>query len=65
MNHLAFQAGSQAQVDEMADWLRTSGFRLLYESAYPHAGGPEHYALYCEDPDKIKVEIVAPVDTHL
>jgi catechol 2,3-dioxygenase-like lactoylglutathione lyase family enzyme len=65
LNHLAFQAGSQAQVDEMAGWLRTSGFRLLYESAYPYAGGPEHYALYCEDPDKIKVEIVAPVDTHL
>ena len=24
------------------------------------AGGPQHYALYCEDPDRIKVELVAP-----
>lgn len=32
----------------------------LYESEYPFASGPDYYALYCEDPDRIKVEVVAP-----
>lgn len=60
LNHLAFHAGSRAQVDELTAWVRAQGFRILYESDHPYAGGPQHYALFCEDPDKIKVEIVAP-----
>ncbi|WP_242485585.1 VOC family protein [Pseudomonas sp. TH43] len=60
LNHLAFHASSQAQVDELTAWVRAQGFRVLYESDHPYAGGPQHYALFCEDPDKIKVEIVAP-----
>ncbi|QPF74856.1 hypothetical protein G8A07_19325 [Roseateles sp. DAIF2] len=60
LNHLAFHAGSRQQVDELAAWLRAAGHRLLYEDRYPHAGGSGHYALFCEDPDRIKVEVVAP-----
>jgi catechol 2,3-dioxygenase-like lactoylglutathione lyase family enzyme len=60
LNHLAFHAGSRAQVEEITGWVREGGYRVLYEDRHPHAGGQDCYALYCEDPDRIKVEIVAP-----
>jgi len=60
LNHLAFHAESKAQVDAIESWVREAGYRVLYEDRHPHAGGPDSYALYCEDPDRIKVEIVAP-----
>jgi catechol 2,3-dioxygenase-like lactoylglutathione lyase family enzyme len=60
LNHLAFQGASRAHVDEIAAWVKSTGYTTLYESAYPYAGGPDYYALYCEDPDRIKVEVVAP-----
>ncbi|KIL52778.1 VOC family protein [Jeotgalibacillus campisalis] len=63
LNHLAFYAESKEQVDELADEMKKRRERLLYEEQYPYAGGPAHYALYGEDPDRIKVEIVAPVGT--
>jgi catechol 2,3-dioxygenase-like lactoylglutathione lyase family enzyme len=60
LNHLAFHAASTAQVDELTAWVRAAGFVVLYADRHPHAGGPGTYALYCEDPDRIKVELVAP-----
>ncbi len=60
LNHLAFAGASRAHVDEIAGWVEANGFTTLYADAYPCAGGPSHYALYCEDPDRIKVEVVAP-----
>jgi len=60
LNHLAFSGKSRAHVDELAAWVRSSGYTTLYGSEYPYAGGPGYYALYCEDPDRIKVEVVAP-----
>jgi catechol 2,3-dioxygenase-like lactoylglutathione lyase family enzyme len=62
LNHLAFTANSRAHVDEIAEWTREAGYSLLYESDYPFASGPGYYAMYCEDPDRIKVEVVAPSD---
>lgn len=63
LNHLAFKGQSRAHVDEMAAWVKAAGYRLLYEDQYPYAGGPGYYAMYCEDPDRIKVEVVAPRET--
>lgn len=60
LNHLAFKATSRAQVDEVQAWAKSAGFNLLYEDRYPFAGGPDYYAMFCEDPDRIKVEVVAP-----
>lgn len=60
LNHLAFQAQSRAHVDEIAAWVKASGYSALYESEYPYAGGPGHYAFFCEDPDRMKVEVAAP-----
>lgn len=59
LNHLAFHASDQAQVDRLRAQMKKRGYGLLYEEEYPYAGGSDHYALYAEDPDRIKVEIVA------
>ncbi|WP_049894053.1 VOC family protein [Salinarchaeum sp. Harcht-Bsk1] len=59
LNHLAFHAGSREQVDRIIEGVRErSDASVLYPDQHPHAGG--YYALYCEDPEGIKVEVVAP-----
>lgn len=60
LNHLAFGARSRAHVDEVREWVREAGFPLLYDDRYPFATAPGYYALFCEDPDRIKLEVVAP-----
>lgn len=60
LNHLAFHAASRQQVDEIARKLRGRGVTILYADKHPSAGGKDHYALYFEDPDRMKVELVAP-----
>ncbi|WP_026696052.1 VOC family protein [Peribacillus kribbensis] len=61
LNHLAFSAKSREQIDFITNQLKQKGYTILYEDRHPHAGGPGHYAVFCEDPDRIKVEVVAPV----
>lgn len=60
LNHLAFHATSRAEVDSITAELRARGVTILYEERHPHAGGADSYALFFEDPDRIKVELVAP-----
>lgn len=60
LNHLAFHASSRQQVDEMTNKLKEKEMTILYPNKHPFAGGDEHYAVYFEDPDRIKVELVAP-----
>ncbi|WAH39215.1 VOC family protein [Alicyclobacillus dauci] len=60
LNHLALYAGSRRQVDELTRLLRDRGVQMLYKDRHPYAGGPDHYAVFFEDPDRIKVEVVAP-----
>ena len=60
LNHLAFHANSRQQVDELTRELRRRKIRILYENKHPFAGGENYYAVYFEDPDRIKVEVVAP-----
>lgn len=60
LNHLAFHGRSRQHVDEVAAWVKATGYTVLYEDKYPFASGPNYYAMYCEDPDRIKVEVVAP-----
>jgi catechol 2,3-dioxygenase-like lactoylglutathione lyase family enzyme len=61
LNHLAFHAASRDQVDEITAGVRErEDARLLYEDRHPVAGG--YYALYCEDPEGLKVEVVGPED---
>ncbi|EFW90544.1 glyoxalase [Haladaptatus paucihalophilus DX253] len=60
LNHLAFHAASRDHVDELTETLRSKGVPILYEDDHPFAGGEDHYAVYFEDPERIKVELVAP-----
>src|SRR5438552_2202636 len=58
LNHLAFGVSDRKQVDAMATRLRERNIPLLY-------GGPRTgrttYAVFFEDPDRIKIEVVAPL----
>ena len=60
LNHLAFHAESKEHVDRLTNCLREKCVPILYEDRHPYAGGPDHYAVFFEDPDRIKVEVVAP-----
>ena len=58
LNHLAFGVSDPKQVDAMATRLKERNIPLLY-------GGPRTgrttYAVFFEDPDRIKIEVVAPL----
>jgi catechol 2,3-dioxygenase-like lactoylglutathione lyase family enzyme len=60
LNHLAFHGKSIEHVDEITEKLKARGINILYQDKHPFAGGPQHYAVFFEDPDRIKVELVAP-----
>lgn len=60
LNHLAFHAHSRQHVDDITKKLKSNGVNILYTDKHPFAGGHSHYAVYFEDPDRIKVELVAP-----
>ncbi|KMJ59435.1 hypothetical protein AB685_00685 [Bacillus sp. LL01] len=62
LNHLAFHASSREQVDSLTEQLKRRGVDMLYMDRYPFAGGENYYATFFEDPDRIKVELVAPSD---
>lgn len=54
LNHLAFHAGSLQKVDEITNKLKEKGMTILYSNNHPYAGGDDNYAVYFEDPDRIK-----------
>ena len=59
LNHIAFHAKSREQVDVLTAEVRArDDSTVLYDEEHPYAGG--YYALYCENPDGVKVEIVGP-----
>lgn len=60
LNHVAFHATSREQVDEVTEKLKVKGVKILYSDKHPYAGGEDCYAVYFEDPDRLKVELVAP-----
>lgn len=59
LNHLAFHGESKEHIDEITEELIARGVAILYLDKHPYAGGVDHYAVFFEDPDRIKVEIVA------
>lgn len=59
LNHLAFGAGSPADVDLLARRAASHGWTLLFAARHPHAGGAGHYAAYLENADGFEVELVA------
>jgi len=60
LNHLAFHAESREHVDELTKKLKLRGISVLYPDRHPFAGGPDSYAVFFQDPDRIKLEVAAP-----
>lgn len=60
LNHLSFHADSRDFVDKVTEKLIAKDIKVLYKDRHPYAGGEYYYAVFFEDPDRIKVEIVAP-----
>lgn len=58
LNHLAFYVDSSKIVDEIREEVHEKNYMELYAAKYPLASGNNNYALFFEDPDRIKVEIV-------
>ncbi len=44
----------------MTEKLRRRKITILYEDRHPYAGGKGYYAVFFEDPDRMKVELIAP-----
>ncbi|MGY1746629.1 VOC family protein [Blastococcus sp. SYSU D00695] len=59
LNHLAFHAGTPAELDALVAEAPAHGWRLLFADRHPFAGGPDHRAAYLEDGDGFEVELVA------
>jgi catechol 2,3-dioxygenase-like lactoylglutathione lyase family enzyme len=55
LNHIAFTAPDRAAVDDLKHHLRKSGYTVLYPERHPDPVS-DSYAVYFEDPDRIKVE---------
>jgi catechol 2,3-dioxygenase-like lactoylglutathione lyase family enzyme len=60
LNHLAFHGKSREHIDKITQALLGKGIQILYKDKHPYAGGKDYYAVFFEDPDRIKVELVAP-----
>lgn len=61
LNHIAFHVEDREEVDSFRELIKNHGLRELYADKYPHAGGDDNYALYFEDPDRIKVEVTCEI----
>lgn len=59
VNHVAFHAGTRAEVDALATAAVGHGWSLMFTDRHPFAGGPQHYAAYLEDGAGFEVELVA------
>jgi catechol 2,3-dioxygenase-like lactoylglutathione lyase family enzyme len=59
LNHLAFRAGSAADLDALVAAAPAHGWTLLFPDRHPFAGGPAHRAAYLADEDGYEVELVA------
>ena len=59
LSHLAFHAGTTAEVDALWAAAPTFGWNHLYADRYPWAGGDGHYAAFVESVERFKVELVA------
>lgn len=59
LNHIAFAAGSRAQVDAVMAAAPDHGWTPLLADRYPFAGGPDHFAGWLENSAGFKAELVA------
>ncbi|MFX4272470.1 VOC family protein [Propionibacteriaceae bacterium Y1685] len=60
LNHLALTISSRALLDQVRDQGADHGWTELFGSAYPHAGGPDHTALFMINTQGFEIELVTP-----
>lgn len=58
LNHLAFSVNNIEKINLLRENLKKKNIKLLYDNRFPYAGGEHHYALYFEDLEGIKIEVV-------
>lgn len=58
LNHLAFSLPTKEAIDAFRKKMLAKAVPELYAPAYPYAAGQDHYAFFCEDPNRIKLEVV-------
>ncbi|MFG2819199.1 VOC family protein [Kitasatospora sp. NPDC048365] len=59
LNHLALHVRDRPALDALVAEAPRHGWTLLFPDRHPHAGGPDTYAAYLENPDGFEVELVA------
>lgn len=61
VNHFAFHASSKEEVDHFYnDFLEPKSIKTLYNSPKPFPEyTPDYYAVFFEDPDRIKLEVAS------
>lgn len=59
LNHIAFTVNSKKDIDKIYEFLKKNRITILYggPKEYPEYC-PGYYAVYFEDPDRIKLEVV-------
>ncbi|MGD9998680.1 MAG: VOC family protein [Ilumatobacteraceae bacterium] len=62
LNHLAFHAGTRADVDRLTAEAESNGWTLMFSDRHPFAGGDDHYAAYLENADGFEIELCATSD---
>lgn len=60
LNHLALTVSDRARLDAIRADAAGAGWTELFADAYPHAGGPQHTALFLENAQGFEIEVVAP-----
>ncbi|HEX8074985.1 MAG TPA: VOC family protein [Thermoleophilaceae bacterium] len=58
VHHAAFLARSRRRVDERAEWLRGHPDARIESGPEPYDYTPGYYAVFFQDPDGLKLEIV-------
>ncbi|MGD9962076.1 VOC family protein [Nocardioides sp.] len=58
VNHVGLLTDERPLLDRIRAESSAHGWHEMYADRYPHAGGPEHTALYLENSEGFEVEVV-------
>lgn len=59
LNHLALRVRDREYLDVLREQCAQHGWTELFADRYPHAGGPQHTALFIENHEGFEFELVA------
>jgi catechol-2,3-dioxygenase len=60
LNHLALNCADRAALDRIRTGALEHGWSEMFADMYPHAGGPDHTALFLENAQGFEIEVVSP-----